>query len=79
MDHDEAMPDHTEDPRKQEVGEAGYPESQEGGAQGGDATGGAGPAPDSKKGGGDTGDAPSPSTGKEADREHSTGNRGAAG
>jgi hypothetical protein len=78
MDGDEEMPDHTEDPRKQDVGEGGYPETQEGGA-GDDPTGGAGPARDAKKGGGERGGAPSPSTGKEADREHSTGNPGAAG
>jgi hypothetical protein len=79
MDSDERTPDHTEDPRKQDIGQGGYPESEQGGAHGGQQAG-EGPAGDSEKGGGDTGsDAPSPSTGKEADREASTGNPGAAG
>jgi hypothetical protein len=78
MDDDNRMPDHTDDPRKQETGEGGYPESEQGGAQDDDATGG-GPGGSSAKGGGDDGDAPSPSTEKEADRAHSTGNPGAAG
>ncbi|HEV7495233.1 hypothetical protein [Baekduia sp.] len=63
--------DHTEDPRKQEQGSGGYPESTPAGTEG-DTTG----RPD-EHGGDDR--APSPSTEKEADREHSTGNPDAAG
>jgi hypothetical protein len=63
--------DHTEDPRKQEQGSGGYPESTPAGTEG------------DKAGGPDKGtegdDAPSPSTDKEADREQSTGNPNAAG
>jgi hypothetical protein len=65
---DEQTADHTEDPRKQEEGSGGYPESTPAGSEG------AGP----RKREGDT-DAPSPSTDKEADRGHSTGNPDAAG
>lgn len=68
---DDDQPDHTEDPRKQETGTGGYPESTPGGTEGDNA---GGPDEDSS---GDA--APSPSTDKEADREHSTGNPGAAG
>jgi hypothetical protein len=67
---DEDQPDHTEDPRKQETGTGGYPESTPGGSEGDDAGG----ADDD---GGP--DAPSTSTDKEADRGHSTGNPDAAG
>jgi hypothetical protein len=67
---DEDQPDHTEDPRKQETGTGGYPEATPGGSEGDDAGG-----PDE----GGKPDAPSPSTDKEADREHSTGNPDAAG
>ncbi|HET6507194.1 MAG TPA: hypothetical protein VFG42_10410 [Baekduia sp.] len=67
---DEDQPDHSEDPRKQRTGTGGYPESTPGGSEGGDA-GGADPD--------DGPDAPSPSTDKEADREHTTGNPDAAG
>jgi hypothetical protein len=67
---DERSADHTEDPRKQEEGTGGYPESQPGAA--GDGGG------DDRDRKGDT-DAPSPSTDKEADRGHSTGNPNAAG
>jgi hypothetical protein len=63
--------DHTEDPRKQEQGSGGYPESTPAGTEG-DTAG--------KRDEGSAGDdAPSPSTDKEADREHSTGNPDAAG
>ncbi|HWH93200.1 MAG TPA: hypothetical protein VNT03_05015 [Baekduia sp.] len=65
---DERSPDHTDDPRKQETGSGGYPESTPAGTEGGG----------ERAREGDT-DAPSPSTEKEADREHSTGNPGAAG
>jgi hypothetical protein len=67
---DEEQPDHTEDPRKQETGTGGYPESTPGGTEGDDA---GGPDPGGQP------DAPSPSTDKEADRDHSTGNPDAAG
>jgi hypothetical protein len=70
---EERAPDHTEDPRKQDTGTGGYPESNPEPAAP-DGPGGPGNA-----GGGDTGDAPSPSTDKEADREASTGNPDAAG
>jgi hypothetical protein len=63
--------DHTEDPRKQEQGSGGYPESTPAGTEG-DKAGG----PD-KDGASD--DAPNQSTDKEADREQSTGNPNAAG
>ena len=66
---DDTTPDHTEDPRKQEEGSGGYPETTPAGTKG---DGG------ERKRAGDT-DAPSPSTDKEGDREHSTGNPGAAG
>lgn len=63
--------DFDEDPREQETGTGGYPESTPGGTEGDDAGGpDAGDASDS---------APSPSTDKEADRDHSTGNPDAAG
>jgi hypothetical protein len=72
MSDETEQPDHTEDPRKQDTGQGGYPESN--------------PEPTSpERGGGDSGggdmgsDAPSPSTDKEPDRDHSTGNPGAAG
>jgi hypothetical protein len=71
---DEDQPDHTEDPRKQETGTGGYPESTPGGTEG-DESVPAHPGPDADDGP----DAPSPSTDKEADREHSTGNPDAAG
>lgn len=63
--------DHTEDPRKQEQGSGGYPESTPAGTEG-DAAG----APDK---GGASDNAPSTSTDEEADREHATGNPDAAG
>lgn len=66
---DEDQPDHTEDPRKQQTGSGGYPESTPSGTEGDDAGGPEGATPD----------APSPSTDKEADRDHSTGNPDAAG
>jgi hypothetical protein len=72
---DDPKPDHTEDPREQDTGSGGYPESNPSGADGGPAEGGA-----RDRSGGDTdSDAPSPSTDKEADRGASTGNPDAAG
>jgi hypothetical protein len=68
-------PDHTEDPRKQGTGQGGYPESNPEGTRDDDAASG---PQTTRSPGGDT-DAPSPSTEKEADRGHSTGNPGAAG
>jgi hypothetical protein len=68
---DPQQADHTEDPREQETGTGGYPESTEGGTEGQRAG-----RPDK---GGETEDAPSPSTDKEADRGQSTGNPDAAG
>jgi hypothetical protein len=68
---DDTAPDHTQDPRESDTSQVGYPESN--------------PEPASPEGGqdrsgGDAGsDAPSPSTDKEADRDHSTGNPDAAG
>lgn len=70
---DQREPDLSEDPRDQDASDVGYPES--------------GPeeaAPDvdedtDRSGGDRSGDAPSPSTAKEADRGHSTGNPDAAG
>jgi hypothetical protein len=74
MAEDDQQPDHTEDPRKQETGTGGYPESTQGGTEGDEST------PPTRPDGDTSGDdAPSPSTGKEADREHSTGNPDAAG
>ena len=71
MADDDRTPDHTEDPRKQEKGTGGYPESTPAGSEGSSA---GGPERD-----GASDDAPSPSTDKEADRDHSTGNPDAAG
>jgi hypothetical protein len=71
MSADDEQADHTEDPRKQETGTGGYPESTPGGTEGDDA---GGPEKD-----GAADDAPSQSTRKEADRDHSTGNPDAAG
>jgi hypothetical protein len=72
---DDRMPDHTEDPREQEAGRGGYPETNPAGTMPGDAAPGPGSA-----GGGDTeSGAPSPATDEETDRERSTGNPGAAG
>jgi hypothetical protein len=68
---DERSPDHTDDPRKQEEGSGGYPESNPSGSD--DAAG----DPDRDREGGT--DAPSTSTDKEADRGDSTGNPDAAG
>jgi hypothetical protein len=62
-------PDHTDDPREQEEGTGGYPESNPGGSD---------PGGGDRSREGDT-DAPSPSTDKEADRGASTGNPDAAG
>lgn len=69
---DEEQPDHTEDPRKQETGTGGYPESTPGGTEGDDAGGPSGDDAASDA-------APSPSTDEEDDREASTGNPDAAG
>jgi hypothetical protein len=63
--------DHTEDPRKQEQGTGGYPESTPAGTEG-DKAG----RPDK---GAESDDAPGTSTDKEADREHASGNPNAAG
>ena len=73
MTDDDTAPDHTTDPREQDTGSGGYPESNpESATEGPGGPGGAG--------GGDTsGDAPSTSTDKEADRDASTGNPDAAG
>jgi hypothetical protein len=68
MADDDRSPDHTEDPRKQATGSGGYPESTPEGTEG--------DGERERKGGAD---APSPSTEKEADRGHSTGNPNAAG
>jgi hypothetical protein len=65
---DDRSPDHTEDPRKQDEGSGGYPETTPGGTGGGDERHREGDA-----------DAPSPSSGDEDDREKTTGNPGAAG
>ena len=71
----EREPDHTDDPREQDTGSGGYPESnpretapREGTDPGAE-----------RAGGGDTGGAPSTSTPDEAEREGTTGNPGAAG
>jgi hypothetical protein len=75
MQTDDPKPDHTDDPREQETGTGGYPETNPAGTDDGATEGGPG-----SRGGGDTdSDAPSPSTGKEADRTASTGNPNAAG
>ncbi|HEX5927504.1 MAG TPA: hypothetical protein VFY45_27050 [Baekduia sp.] len=63
--------DHTEDPRKQELGSGGYPESTPAGTEA-DKAG----RPDEST---ESDNAPSQSTDEEADREHSTGNPNAAG
>jgi hypothetical protein len=68
---DDPKPDHTDDPREQDVGTGGYPESSPGGTEDDDAT-------DAQGGDGDSA-APRPSTDKEADRTASTGNPRAAG
>jgi hypothetical protein len=70
MASDDPKPDHTDDPREQDVGTGGYPESSPGGTEDDDAD-----APRERSGDG----APSPSTDKEADRTASTGNPRAAG
>ena len=72
MADDQRSPDHTDDPRRQDTGQGGYPESNPEGTRDDDAADG----PQST--GSDT-EAPSPSTDKEADRGASTGNPGAAG
>jgi hypothetical protein len=69
---DDEQPDHTEDPRKQETGTGGYPESTPGGSEGDDA--------DRKAGGdGSAAGAPSHADQDESDREKTTGNPNAAG
>jgi hypothetical protein len=72
---DAPKPDHTDDPREQDTGSGGYPETNPAGTDDDSAAGRPG-----NGGGGDTNsEAPSPSTDKEADRAASTGNPGAAG
>jgi hypothetical protein len=71
MAEDDRTPDHSEDPRKQETGTGGYPESTPSGTEGDDAGG----AEEGSAGA----DAPSKSTDEEGDRERSTGNPDAAG
>jgi hypothetical protein len=76
--HTEREPDHTDDPREQDTGSGGYPESH---PQETTPREGADPGPERSEhaGGGDTGGAPSTSTPDEADRESTTGNPDAAG
>jgi hypothetical protein len=69
---DERTPDHTEDPRRQGTGQ-GYPESNPQ-----ETTPGEGTDEGPEAGAGGAG-SPSPSTGREADREQTTGNPDAAG
>jgi hypothetical protein len=71
MSTDDHAHDHTEDPRKPEQGSGGYPESTPAGTEGNKAG-----RPDKDPA---SDDAPSQSTDKEADREHTTGNPDAAG
>jgi hypothetical protein len=71
MSPDEHGHDHTEDPRKQEQGSGGYPESNPAGSDDG--------ADRRREEDDASADAPSQSTDKEADRDHSTGNPDAAG
>jgi hypothetical protein len=74
MDGEERQADHTEDPREQETGQSGYPETSPAGAHGDEAEGGR------ERSGGDTGSgAPGPATDDETDRTKTTGNPGAAG
>jgi hypothetical protein len=68
---DEHAHDHTEDPRKQEKGTGGYPESTPAGSEGGKAGG-----PDHDDA---SDDAPSQSTDEEGDSQQATGNPDAAG
>jgi hypothetical protein len=71
MSPDDHGHDHTEDPRTQEQGSGGYPESTPAGSEGaGDRQ---------REEDGASAEAPSPSTDKEADRDQSTGNPDAAG
>jgi hypothetical protein len=71
MSPDDRRPDHTEDPRKQEEGSGGYPESTPAATEGDTAR--------HREEDGATDDAPSQATDEEADREQSTGNPDAAG
>jgi hypothetical protein len=71
MSPDEHGHDHTEDPREQEQGSGGYPESTPPGTDGDSSR--------RREEDDASGDAPSPSTGEEADRDHSTGNPDVAG
>jgi hypothetical protein len=67
-------PDHTDDPRGTDTGQAGYPEEQPPGAQPGQ------PRPrDRDRTEEDGADAPSPSGGDEGTPGQATGNPGAAG
>jgi hypothetical protein len=75
MDDHEPRPDHTEDPREQGTGQGGYPETNPEQAIPDEAE----DRPRSEGGGDSDSDAPSPSTDREADRERTTGNPGAAG
>ncbi|HEY6761325.1 MAG TPA: hypothetical protein VI318_17635 [Baekduia sp.] len=68
MSEDDRSADHTEDPRKQEEGSGGYPESTPSGTEGAD--------PRKRK---DGEGSPATSSGGEADREKTTGNPNAAG
>jgi hypothetical protein len=68
---DPQQTDFDEDPREQETGTGGYPESTAGGTEGDQAGGGEDAGTDEQ--------APSQSTGKETDRGQSTGNPDAAG
>jgi hypothetical protein len=68
---DEHAHDHTEDPRKQEQGSGGYPESTPAGTEGGKAG-----EPDKSRA---PEDAPSQSTDEEGDSQQATGNPDAAG
>ena len=81
MADERSGPDHTQDPREQGTGQGGYPETNPDATQDDDAATGRrrGPGSDESAGGGGSDDAPSPSTDKEADRGHSTGNPDAAG
>jgi hypothetical protein len=74
MSDQDDQPDHTEDPRTQSTGSGGYPESTHEGTEGDQRGGpeGDGESEESKR-------APDTSNDKESDREHSTGNPGAAG
>jgi hypothetical protein len=71
MADDDRRTDHTDDPRKQESGTGGYPETTPAGTEG--------ERDDQPGGDPQATDAPSPSSEKEGDRQHATGNPDAAG